>query len=203
MADWITEFMSHYGYAGIFIMMAVENIFPPIPSEVILPFSGFMTQAANLSIAGVIVVSTTGSLAGAVVLYGIGSLMDIEKLESFVERHGHRLRIKKEDVQRVESWFQRYGIWAVLLGRMVPLVRSLISLPAGMANMKLSLFLLFTILGTMVWNTILILVGALMGESWNEISRLLEVYSTITYIGLGTGCVLLMFIIIRKKILSA
>ena len=203
MADWITEFMSHYGYAGIFIMMAVENIFPPIPSEVILPFSGFMTQAASLSIAGVIVVSTTGSLAGAVVLYGIGSLMDIEKLESFVERHGHRLRIKKEDVQRVESWFQRYGIWAVLLGRMVPLVRSLISLPAGMANMKLSLFLLFTILGTMVWNTILILVGALMGESWSEISRLLEVYSTITYIGLGTGCVLLMFIIIRKKILSA
>ncbi|MGP4075827.1 DedA family protein [Halobacillus sp. K22] len=203
MADWITEFMSHYGYAGIFIMMAVENIFPPIPSEVILPFSGFMTQAANLSIAGVIVVSTTGSLAGAVVLYGIGSLMDVEKLESLVERHGHRLRIKKEDVQRVESWFHRYGIWAVLLGRMVPLIRSLISLPAGMANMKLSLFLLFTILGTMVWNTILILVGALMGESWNEISRLLEVYSTITYVGLGTGCALLMFIIIRKKILSA
>ncbi|SFG14612.1 membrane protein DedA, SNARE-associated domain [Halobacillus alkaliphilus] len=203
MADWITEFMSHYGYAGIFIMMAVENIFPPIPSEVILPFSGFMTQAANLSIAGVIVVSTTGSLAGAVVLYGIGSLMDVEKLESFVERHGHRLRIKKEDVRRVESWFQRYGIWAVLLGRMVPLVRSLISLPAGMANMKLSLFLLFTILGTLAWNTILILVGALMGESWNEISRLLEVYSTITYIGLGTGCALLAFIIIRKKILSA
>ncbi|ASF39022.1 DedA family protein [Halobacillus halophilus] len=203
MADWITEFMSHYGYAGIFIMMAVENIFPPIPSEVILPFSGFMTQAASLSIGGVIVVSTTGSLAGAVVLYGIGSLMDVEKLESFVERHGHRLRIKKEDVQRVESWFQRYGIWAVLLGRMIPLVRSLISLPAGMANMKLSLFLLFTILGTMVWNTILILVGALMGESWSEVSRLLEVYSTITYIGLGTGCVLLMFIIIRKKILSA
>ena len=203
MADWITEFMSHYGYAGIFIMMAVENIFPPIPSEVILPFSGFMTQAASLSIAGVIVVSTTGSLAGAVVLYGIGACLNMEKLESFVERHGHRLRIKREDVMRVEEWFQRYGIWAVLLGRMVPLVRSLISLPAGMANMKLSLFLIFTILGTLVWNTILILVGALMGESWNEISRLLEVYSTITYVGLGIGGALLVIIMIHKKIQSA
>ncbi|MDU7476037.1 MAG: DedA family protein, partial [Paenibacillus macerans] len=113
--------MEQYGYFGIFLLIALENVFPPIPSEVILTFGGFMTTYTSLTPAGVILASTLGSILGAVILYGIGLLVNVDRLEGWVERYGRFLRLKKEDIRRADAWFDRYGYWTVLFCRMIPL----------------------------------------------------------------------------------
>lgn len=182
MNDFITHFMEQYGYAGIFLIIALENIFPPIPSEVILPFGGFMTTNSNLSLIGVIIASTAGSIAGAVILYWIGRVLSVERLEKIVDKYGHILRIKKKDIHRADKWFDKYGPWTVLFCRMIPLVRSLISIPAGMSGMNLKVFLLFSTIGTLIWNTLLISLGAALGDSWSTIVNAIGVYSKVVYV---------------------
>lgn len=196
MNNWITDFMEQFGYLGIFLMIALENVFPPIPSEVILTFGGFMTTKAELTVTGVIIAATAGSLAGAVILYGIGRLLHVERLEQIIDRWGRLLRVKKEDLHKANAWFGKYGYWTVFFCRMIPLIRSLISVPAGMAKMRFSLFLLFTLIGTLIWNVILVLVGAAVGESWEEIVGFMDIYSNIAYavIGLGIAAVLVLWI---------
>lgn len=199
MQTWVTNMMEQFGYAGIMFMMALENVFPPIPSEVILPFAGFMTTATQLTIAGVVIISTTGSVLGAIILYGAGKLMDVARLEKIIDRWGHIIRMKKEDIHRAAAWFDKYGYWTVLFCRMVPLVRSLISIPAGMARMEFWLFLLLTIIGTAAWNVILIVIGAGLGESWTDILRFMHTYAAITYFILGHGIILFILLLLRKK----
>ncbi|MCD7036175.1 DedA family protein [Metabacillus sp. GX 13764] len=182
MNEFITHFMEQYGYAGIFLIIALENIFPPIPSEVILPFGGFMTTNSNLSLIGVIIASTAGSIAGAVILYWIGRVLSVERLEKIVDKYGHILRIKKKDIHRADKWFDKYGPWTVLFCRMIPLVRSLISIPAGMSGMNLKVFLLFSTIGTLIWNTLLISLGAALGDSWSTIVNAIGVYSKVVYV---------------------
>lgn len=179
---WITDFMEQFGYIGIFLMIALENIFPPIPSEVILPFGGFMTTYTSLTVPGVIAAATAGSVVGAIVLYGIGRLLSVERLERIVDRWGGWLRVKPEDIDKANRTFQRYGVWAVFFGRMIPLVRSLISIPAGMAKMNIWLFLWLSVLGTLIWNTILISIGAALGESWGKVSEVIGAYAEVVYI---------------------
>ncbi|CAM3490618.1 DedA family protein [Marinicrinis lubricantis] len=199
MQNWITEFMEQFGYLGIFLMIALENVFPPIPSEVILTFGGFMTTNTNMTVFGVIVAATIGSVIGAVILYGVGYLLRVERLEKIVERWGHVLRVKKEDIHKANAWFDKYGYWTVLFCRMVPLIRSLISIPAGMARMKFSLFLLFTTIGTVIWNTILVCVGAAVGDNWEDIVSFMDVYSNIAYAVIGIGVILFVILYIRKR----
>ncbi len=179
---WITDFMEQFGYIGIFLMIALENIFPPIPSEVILPFGGFMTTYTSLTVPGVIVAATAGSIVGAIVLYGIGRLLSVERLERIVDRWGGWLRVKPEDIAKANRTFHRYGVWAVFFGRMIPLVRSLISIPAGMAKMNIGLFVWLSVLGTLIWNTILISVGAALGQSWGKVSEVIGAYADVVYI---------------------
>ncbi|ATA58627.1 Alkaline phosphatase [Geobacillus stearothermophilus] len=179
---WITDFMEQFGYIGIFLMIALENIFPPIPSEVILPFGGFMTTYTSLTVPGVIVAATAGSIVGAIVLYGIGRLLSVERLERIVDRWGGWLRVKPEDIAKANRTFHRYGVWAVFFGRMIPLVRSLISIPAGMAKMNIGLFVWLSVLGTLIWNTILISVGAALGQSWGKVSDVIGAYADVVYI---------------------
>ncbi|WLD92768.1 DedA family protein [Alkalihalobacillus sp. AL-G] len=181
MESWYTDIIEQYGYFGIFFIMAVENLFPPIPSEIVLPFSGFMTTKTHLGFFGVLLAATGGSVFGAIVLYGIGLLIDVENLEKIIDRWGRILRIKKEDIHRADHWFDRYGIWTVFFGRMVPLIRSLISIPAGMTNMGFVTFLIFTTLGTLIWNVLLIGVGAALGESWTKITHYMDLYSNVIY----------------------
>lgn len=181
MESWIIDMIDQYGYWGVFFLIALENIFPPIPSEVILTFGGFMTHSTGLSIVGVIVTATIGSVLGAVILYGIGLLLDVERLEKLIDRYGKILRLTKEDIHKADAWFDRYGIWTVLFCRVIPLVRSLISIPAGMSNMNFGLFLLFTTLGTLVWNTILVNVGAAVGSNWHDIVQYMDIFSNIIY----------------------
>ena len=182
MEDWITSVMSDYGYFGIFLLIMLENIFPPIPSEVILTVGGFMTTTTTMTIPGVILASTAGSVVGAVALYGIGLLLDVERLEKIIDKYGNWLRVKKADIHKADAWFDRFGIWTVFFGRLIPLVRSLISIPAGMSNMKFWLFLLFTTLGTLIWNTVLVSVGSAVGENWEDIVGYMDIYSNIVYV---------------------
>ena len=182
MENWITDIMSQYGYLGIFLLIMLENIFPPIPSEVILTFGGYMTTQSDMTAMGVILVSTAGSVAGAVILYGLGLQLDVKRLEKIVDRYGRVLRLTRKDIHKADSWFDKYGIWTVLFCRLIPLIRSLISIPAGMSNMKFGLFLLFTTLGTLIWNTILVTVGAAVGDNWESIVGVMDVYSNIVYL---------------------
>ncbi|WP_150275812.1 DedA family protein [Paenibacillus tepidiphilus] len=199
MKTWITDIMEQFGYFGIFLMLALENIFPPIPSEIILPFGGFMTTTSGLTIPGVLVASTLGSLLGAVILYWIGRLLDVERLERIVDRWGGIIRIKKSDIRKADAWFDKYGYWTVLFCRMVPLVRSLISIPAGMSGMKFGVFMIFTTIGTLGWNTLLVMLGAALGENWEDIGGYIETYSNFVYALLAVGMVVLGVLFFRKR----
>ncbi|AMX00740.1 DedA family protein [Rummeliibacillus stabekisii] len=194
MEEWIVYMMNTYGYIGILILIAVENIFPPIPSEVILTFSGFLTTTSDVTMTGVIIFSTIGSMIGAVILYGIGRLLDVKKLEIIVDRWGYLLRLTRKDIKKADEWFAKVGIWAVLIGRVVPIVRSLISIPAGMAKMNLGVFLLFTALGSLIWNSVLVYIGTRVGSSWGEIVSYIDTYSNLVVLLLSF---LILFFIVR------
>src|SRR5690625_4068674 len=114
MNTWVTDIIEKFGYIGIFLIMALKNLFPPITTEVILPFAGFMTTTTQLTVMGVLITSTTGSVLGAIILYGIGKLIDLERMEKLVDRWGHIIRVKKEDIRKVDKWFNSYGYWTVL-----------------------------------------------------------------------------------------
>lgn len=177
--------MEEFGYLGIFLMIALENLFPPIPSEIVLSFGGFMTTQSDLTVTGVVIASTLGAVVGAIALFYIGRLLDVERLERIVERWGHLLRTDKEDIHKANAWFHRYGIWTVFFCRMVPIVRSLISIPAGMAKMNFPLFLLFTAVGSLIWNMVLVNLGAALGASWSKVLEYMSVYQDIVIVIVG------------------
>ncbi|EAF6036247.1 DedA family protein [Listeria monocytogenes] len=181
METWITSIMADFGYIGIFVLITVENLFPPIPSEIILTFGGFMTTVTSLNVVMVIIVATLGSVVGAILLYKVASYFGKERLTKIVLKYGRILWLKESDIERAESFFLKYGSWAVFLCRMIPLIRSLISIPAGMTKMKMSRFLILTTAGSLLWNTVLIGLGAVLGESWNEIVVFMDSFSTIIY----------------------
>ncbi|MTT31878.1 DedA family protein [Terrilactibacillus sp. BCM23-1] len=181
MENWLTSFIEAYGYLGIFLLIAFENVFPPIPSEVILTFSGFMTHQSNLSFIGVVISATAGSAIGATILYGIGRLIHIDRLERFLDRYGYIVRVKKESLHRANGWFRKYGYWTILFCRIIPLIRSLISIPAGITKMNFNLFLLFTTIGTLIWNILLVSLGAAVGDNWEQIVGFFDIYSNLMY----------------------
>ena len=190
MENLIIEIMNDFGYIGICLLILIENLFPPIPSEVILTFGGFMTHDTNMTIIGVILIATLGSLLGAIILYYIGKILNKERLIKIVtSKYGKLLRVKPKDIESAESWFNKKGNITVLFCRCVPVVRSLISIPAGMSQMKLPKFILYTTIGSTVWNTLLVLIGAFAGEkkdliiSWiDKLSDLILIFLIIAFI---------------------
>lgn len=178
MENMVTELAGRFGYGGILLLIAVENLFPPIPSEVILTFGGFLTTYTELTPAGVILAATLGSLAGAVVLYGVGRLLRPERLETLLQgRLGRVLRLEYDDVRRAADRFAAHGRASVFYCRCVPIVRSLISIPAGMAGMAAVPFLLLTAAGSLLWNILLVSLGALAGRSWPAVAAALDAAS--------------------------
>lgn len=172
-----------YGYLIIALLIFIENLFPPIPSEVILTLGGFMTTYTNLTIWGVIIAATLGSILGAVVLYGVGRLLSADRLAKILDgKIGKLLRFKKEDVYKACEWFNRRGKSTVLICRCIPIIRSLISIPAGMAKMEFSIFLILTALGSFVWNIVLVHLGVAAGASWEKILAGTDLYQTITIV---------------------
>ncbi|PLR92546.1 DedA family protein [Bacillus sp. T33-2] len=199
MDNWIIETIEQFGYMGIFLLITLENLFPPIPSEVILTFGGFLTTTTTLSVIGVITFSTFGSVAGAVVLYRIGMLLDVTKLEKIIGSWGHILRLTNKDLHKTNAWFSKYGAWTVFFCRFIPLIRSLISIPAGMARMNFGLFVLYTTLGTLIWNVALVNVGAMVGGSWDGIVGYMDIYATVVYAAGALLLVLLAVMFIKKR----
>jgi membrane protein DedA with SNARE-associated domain len=155
MATWVIQLISAMGYGGIVFLTIVENVLPPIPSEVIMPLARFMAAQGRLSWLGVILASTLGSVLGAVPLYYLGRLIGDERVKGFADRHGRWLTVSRADLDRAQQWFDRHGRIAVLVCGLAPGVRSLISIPAGSQRMPLALFLLFTTMGAGLWTTLL------------------------------------------------
>lgn len=183
MQEIIINLMNQFGYIGIFLLIAIENIFPPIPSEVILTFGGYMTTYSNLNVPLVILSATLGSLLGAVVLYAIGKILNKERLMKIVSgKVGKILRLKKEDIESADKWFDTKGEKCVFFCRFIPIVRSLISIPAGMSEMNIPKFLIYTTIGSLIWNSVLVVVGSIVGENWENIVNIFDTYSTITLI---------------------
>lgn len=176
----IIDIINNFGYIGIAFLVAIENIFPPIPSELILSFGGFLTTYTHLNVFGVVVSSTIGSVIGALILYMIGKKISKERLEKIIDgKIGKILRLKKEDINKTNKWFIKHGNKAVFFGRFVPIIRSLISVPAGASKMKLRVFLPLTVLGSAIWNTLLVSLGAMAKDAWQSVSNNFNIYSTI------------------------
>ena len=171
----ITDIMNSYGYLGIFFLIMIENVFPPIPSELILTFGGFMVISSNMTIVGVIIAATLGSVVGALILYFIGKILNKERLIKIVtSKYGKLLRIKPKDIESADRWFDTKGNITVLFCRFVPIVRSLISIPAGMSEMPMFKLLLYTTIGSSVWNTALVCVGAFAGDKKDAILAFID-----------------------------
>lgn len=195
------DMMSEFGYFGVFFLILIENVFPPIPSEVILTFGGFMTTYSSMTKLWVIVAATAGSVIGAMILYSIGLLVDVSRLERLVDRWGGLLRLTRKDIHRADAWFDRYGPWTVLFCRLIPLVRSLISIPAGMSNMNFPLFLLLTTIGSLIWNAALVSIGFKVGENWESIVQYMDLYSNVVYglLVLGSVAGMIWYFRFRRK----
>lgn len=171
----ITELINQYGYLGIAFLIAIENIFPPIPSELVLVFTGYLTVTSKMTIWGSILAATAGALIGAIALYGIGRLLSVQQIEKLVSgRFGKIMRLKPADIEKAARYFNNHGGKAILLGRCIPVVRSLISIPAGMTGYPFNRFCLLTITGTLIWNTILILIGHFAGRAWDQILGMID-----------------------------
>ncbi|GGI40701.1 DedA family protein [Mammaliicoccus stepanovicii] len=199
MESWITNIMEQFGYFGIALLILIENVFPPIPSEVILTFGGFMTTKSDLTVFGVVVASTIGSVVGAFILYWIGRILNVERIERIVEKWGKYLRLTKEDVRKADAWFDKYGPWTVFFCRFIPLIRSLISIPAGMSGMNQWVFLSLTTLGTLIWNLVLVLIGAKVGSNWHQIVNYMDIYSNVMYIIIALGVIIFIVWFVKKK----
>ena len=185
MEETIILLINQYGYFGIMSLIAIENIFPPIPSEIILTFAGVATIKTDLSIIGVILFSTLGSLIGALMLYYIGTILNEERLIKLVSgKIGRVLRVKPKDIKKAGIWFKKKGTKTIFICRCIPILRSIISIPAGINKMNLSKFVLYTTLGTTIWNTVLVVIGSIVGEKWRIIVNIMDKYSNITLIAL-------------------
>ncbi len=203
MDQWILEIMNSYGYLGMALLILGENLFPPIPSEVILTFGGFMTSYTQMHIPGAVLSATAGSVAGAVILYQIGSFLTPEKLDGLLSgRAGKILGLKKENLQKAADWFDSKGNYAVFFCRFIPIIRSLISVPAGMAKMDLKRFLWMTSLGSFLWNLLLICAGAAAGSSWQKAVQYFGSYTQAAKIVLGAGLLAGILFLIRKRLFS-
>ena len=165
-AAWVQDVIERLGAVGVALLVILENVFPPIPSEIVLPFAGFVAQRGDGSVIVMIFAATIGAVVGALILYGIAALIGPERLSAFIARFGRWFGVKPSDLQRAEQWFDRHAVAAVLLGRCVPLIRSVVSVPAGFRRMRIAPFLLYTAIGSIVWNTALIGAGAILGNQW-------------------------------------
>lgn len=183
MQELMISLMSKYGYLAVFSLVAIENIFPPIPSEVILLGGGFLTTTIGLNVVLMIIAATLGSLVGAIVLYYIGKIFNKERLKKLISgKIGKVLRLKEKDIEKADEWFDNKGNKTVFFCRFIPIVRSLISIPAGMSEMPIVKFLIYTTVGSLIWNSVLIIIGNRVGDNWEEILGIFDKYSHIVAI---------------------
>jgi membrane protein DedA with SNARE-associated domain len=162
--------MESGGYAGIFLLMILESVFPPIPSELVIPLAGFAAARGDLNIIGVIVATTLGGLVGCIPWYLLGRMYGIRRLKRLSEKYGRVVTLNSDDVEHAQAWFNRHGHLAVFFGRLMPTVRSLISVPAGIARMPFAPFMFYSFLGTSIWTMLLLFLGYVLESQYEKIS---------------------------------
>ncbi len=200
---WVQGIIRTMGYPGLGLVMFLENVFPPIPSEIVLPLAGWLTlgEDASFTLAGVTLTGSAGSVAGAYVFYGLGRWFDERRVRYLLRRFGKWLMLSERDLDVSLAWFQRYGEYVVFFGRMVPIVRSLISVPAGLARMNMLRFTLYTAAGTALWSFMLALAGRLLGESWPMVAEFIGKYERLVLVAGGLAAIA--FIVHRWRSIQA
>lgn len=187
MIDWAADFIDSIGLIGVALLVALENVFPPIPSELVLLLTGFNVSESRFGFVGAVLAATAGSVVGAYFLYGIGRLLSEERLERFLATVGKVVGLKRKDVHKGFVWFERHGTAVVLFGRLIPVVRSVVSIPAGAEKMPLGRFTLLTAAGSLVWNIVWVAIGWGLGDQWEKAGTWGDVlqYGVVALIAIG------------------
>ena len=193
--EFITQLISSWGYAGVFVTMTLESALIPIPSEVVIPFAGFLAYMGEMNIWLIVLVSSLANVTGSIIAYEIGKYLG----RGFIERYGKYILLNMKHVEMVERWFDRYGSLTVLFSRMLPVVRTVNALPAGIGKMNFPKFCIYTFIGSIPWNLALVLVGYLLKENWN----ILEKYSLYIDILAVFVAAAVIFYIVRRIRVSA
>ncbi|QLQ37595.1 DedA family protein [Micromonospora robiginosa] len=168
LTGWVASVIDSLGAVGVALLVALESIIPPIPSEIVLAMAGYLSAEGRFNVVVIVLAATAGSLLGALVLYWLGAALGEDRLKRWLD---HIPLVDLEDLEKADRWFERHGRWAVLIGRVVPVVRSLVSIPAGANRMPLGEFILLTTLGSGVWNTLIVGAGFLLGSRWEDVDR--------------------------------
>ena len=179
MFDWVVATIDSWGYLGVFVLMVAENVFPPIPSEVIMPLAGFLAGSGRLSLVLTMIVGTLGSVIGTLMWYYIGLWFGEERLKRFAARHGRWLTLSPGDIDAAHQWFVRHGAVAVFFGRMIPAIRTLISVPAGIARMNFGRFLLLTTIGSLIWTVLLTVAGLILQDRFDQVAHVIDPISKV------------------------
>ena len=185
LTQFVTDVVNTLGYVGVALLVAVENLFPPIPSEVILPLAGFVAGNGDASLIGMILAATIGSVVGSWILYGVSAAVGPDRFHRFVVRYGKWIRLTERDLERAERWFDRRANAAVFIGRCIPLIRSIISVPAGFRRMPFLRFTLLSALGSAIWNTALIGAGAILGDRWRQVGDAVGLFQGVVIVAIA------------------
>lgn len=199
LATWVQDVIEQLGYLGVALLVVLENIFPPIPSEIVLPFAGFVAQQGSESVVLMILAATVGSVIGALIMYWIAAVIGDERLHAFTRRFGKWVQIREADLTRAEEWFDRHAMSAVLVGRCVPLIRSVVSIPAGFRRMKLIPYIAYTFLGSLVWNIALVGAGAVLGENWERVEPVVATFQWIVIVVILAGLARLAYVVVQRR----
>ncbi|WP_066343198.1 DedA family protein [Geminocystis sp. NIES-3708] len=184
MTEWITNTMNSLGYMGIALLMFLENLFPPIPSELIMPLAGFTVSQGKMELIPAIVAGVIGTILGAFPWYYFGKLVDESRLEKLADKYGKWIFVSATDISKANQWFNKYGNIAVFLGRLVPGIRTLISLPAGINNMNMSSFIIYSTIGTLLWVSLLTGSGYVLGDNYELVEQYIAPVSKIALLSI-------------------
>ena len=199
LATWVQDVIEQLGYLGVALLVVLENVFPPIPSEIVLPFAGFVAQRGSDSVVLMILAATVGSVIGALIMYWIAAVIGDERLHVFTRKFGKWVQIREADLTRAEEWFDRHVVSAVLVGRCVPLIRSVVSIPAGFRRMKLIPYIAYTFLGSLVWNIALVGAGAMLGENWERVEPVVATFQWIVIVLIVAAAARLVYTFFRRR----
>ncbi len=197
MESFIIGFLENYGYFGVFLLIFIENIFPPIPSEIILGLGGFFSTTTSLTYIGVVLSATVGSVLGAIVLYYIGYYINSEKVKNILNKRNNILQIKGGKLNKAMGIYKKYASLSVFVCRMIPIIRSIISVPAGMAKMNLGKFVFLTGIGSLIWNAIITYLGVYLGANWKMIDSIIKEYTIIIFAVIAV--LIVIYLTIRNK----
>lgn len=200
-AMWVQDIIQAMGYWGLGLVMFLENVFPPIPSEAVLPMAGWLAfeNEGGFTLWGVTLVGAIGSVAGALVFYGLGYWFGEQRVRELIRRFGKWLLLTEDDFDTALAWFERYGEAVIFFGRMVPIVRSLVSIPAGIASMNLGLFNLYTAIGTALWSFLLSWAGYVLGKNWGLVMEWMGKYEKVVLVLSVVAIVVFVFTRLRQR----